>query len=174
MPGDIENKTERGGAPAGCWRRSRFWVRGGLGRTCGRAQCLDSSTRHPAIHGKQGKGDAAGLHQPDSPDSNSSAAGRFGQCGLQSDLNVVTKKLRLTQGDLKKAREEAAEIKTESEQKISELDGSVKNELAEKVFQRRRQERGRKSHGRPHGPGFDSKRPQNGAQRARNTDRQEP
>src|SRR5580704_14955573 len=32
---------------------------------------------------------------------------------LQSDLGVVTKRLRLTQGDLKQAREEAETIRTE-------------------------------------------------------------
>jgi hypothetical protein len=53
--------------------------------------------------------------------------------GLQSDLSVVTKRLRLTQGDLKKARQEAEEIKTESEQKIAEMDGAVKTELATKA-----------------------------------------
>jgi uncharacterized membrane-anchored protein YhcB (DUF1043 family) len=53
--------------------------------------------------------------------------------GLQTDLNTVTRKLRLTQGDLKKAREEAAAIKTESEQKIAEMDGNVKTELATKA-----------------------------------------
>jgi uncharacterized membrane-anchored protein YhcB (DUF1043 family) len=53
--------------------------------------------------------------------------------GLQSDLSVVTKKLRLTQSDLKKAREEAVAIKTESEQKIAEMDGAVKTELATKA-----------------------------------------
>lgn len=53
--------------------------------------------------------------------------------GLQSDLNTVAKKLRLTQGDLKKAREEAVAIKTESEQKIAEMDGNVKTELATKA-----------------------------------------
>jgi len=53
--------------------------------------------------------------------------------GLQSDLGVMTKKLRLTQGDLKKAHAEAAEIKTESEQKIAEMDGAVKTELATKA-----------------------------------------
>jgi hypothetical protein len=53
--------------------------------------------------------------------------------GLQSDLSVVTKRLRITQGDLKKAHEEAAEIKTESEQKIAEMDGAVKTELATKA-----------------------------------------
>ena len=55
---------------------------------------------------------------------------------LQSDLSVVTKRLRLTQGDLKKARTEAAEIKTENEQKVAELtemNGAVKTELATKA-----------------------------------------
>jgi hypothetical protein len=53
--------------------------------------------------------------------------------GLQSDLTVVTKKLRITQGDLKKAHAEAEAIKTESEQKIAEMDGAVKTELATKA-----------------------------------------
>jgi hypothetical protein len=53
--------------------------------------------------------------------------------GLQSDLSVVTKRLRITQTDLKKAHEEAAAIKTESEQKIAEMDGAVKTELATKA-----------------------------------------
>ena len=53
--------------------------------------------------------------------------------GLQTDLSVVTKRLRLTQGDLKKARMEAAEIKTEKEQKVAELTGAVKSELATKA-----------------------------------------
>lgn len=52
---------------------------------------------------------------------------------LQSDIGVVTKRLRLTQGDLKKAHAEAAEIKTESEQKLAEMDGAVKTELATKA-----------------------------------------
>lgn len=45
--------------------------------------------------------------------------------GLQSDLSVVTKRLRLTQGDLKKAREEAETIRTEDQQKIDEVNGNV-------------------------------------------------
>jgi hypothetical protein len=53
--------------------------------------------------------------------------------GLQSDLTVVTKRLRITQKDLKKAHEETAEIKTESEQKLAEMDGAVKTELATKA-----------------------------------------
>jgi hypothetical protein len=53
--------------------------------------------------------------------------------GLQSDLGVVTKKLRLTQGDLKKAREEAENIRTEDQQKIDEVNGTVTTALATKA-----------------------------------------
>ena len=52
---------------------------------------------------------------------------------LQSDLSVVTKKLRLTQSDLKKAHDEAAQIKADSEQKLAEMDGAVKTQLATKA-----------------------------------------
>jgi hypothetical protein len=53
--------------------------------------------------------------------------------GLQSDLEVVTKRLRLTQGDLKKAREEAETIQTENQQKIEEVNGNVTTQLATKA-----------------------------------------
>jgi hypothetical protein len=53
--------------------------------------------------------------------------------GLQSDLTVVTKRLRLTQGELKKARDEAEEIRTEDQQKIAEVDAAAKTELATKA-----------------------------------------
>jgi hypothetical protein len=53
--------------------------------------------------------------------------------GLQSDLTVVTKRLRLTQSDLKKARDEAEQIRTEDQQKIAEVDASTKTELATKA-----------------------------------------
>lgn len=53
--------------------------------------------------------------------------------GLQSDLTVVTKRLRLTQSDLKKARDEAEEIRTEDQQKIAEVDANAKTELATKA-----------------------------------------
>ena len=52
---------------------------------------------------------------------------------LQSDLTVVTKRLRLTQTDLKKARDEAESIRTEDEQKIAEVDAAAKTELATKA-----------------------------------------
>ena len=55
------------------------------------------------------------------------------QRSMQSDLNVVTKKLRITQGQLKKAREEAAQLREEATQKIQALDSSVKGELATKA-----------------------------------------
>jgi chromosome segregation ATPase len=53
--------------------------------------------------------------------------------GLQSDLNVVTKKLRITQGQLKTAREEAAKLHEDAAQKIDALGTSVKGELATKA-----------------------------------------
>jgi hypothetical protein len=53
--------------------------------------------------------------------------------GLQSDLTVVTKRLRLTQSDLKKARDEAETIRTEAQQKIAEVDANAKTELATKA-----------------------------------------
>jgi len=53
--------------------------------------------------------------------------------GLQSDITVVTKRLRLTQGDLRKARDEAEAIRTEDQQKIAEVDASAKTELATKA-----------------------------------------
>jgi hypothetical protein len=53
--------------------------------------------------------------------------------GLQSDITVVTKRLRLTQSDLKKARDEAEAIRTEDQQKIAEVDAAAKTELATKA-----------------------------------------
>src|SRR5256885_17260828 len=47
---------------------------------------------------------------------------------LQGDLNVVTKKLKITQGQLKTARAEAAKLNDETTQKLTALDTSVKGE----------------------------------------------
>lgn len=55
---------------------------------------------------------------------------------LQSDLNVVTKRLRITQGQLKTAREEAAQMHEDASQKITALDtslSSVQGEVATKA-----------------------------------------
>ena len=53
--------------------------------------------------------------------------------GLQSDLGVVTKRLRVTQGDLKKARAEAQDIRTEDQQKIEEVNSNMTTQLATKA-----------------------------------------
>src|SRR3982075_4071017 len=52
---------------------------------------------------------------------------------LQGDLSVVTKKLKITQGQLKTARAEAAKLNDETSQKLTALDTSVKGELATKA-----------------------------------------
>jgi len=53
--------------------------------------------------------------------------------GLQSDLGVVAKRLRLTQGDLRKARDEAEAIRADDQQKIAEVDSAAKTGLATKA-----------------------------------------
>jgi hypothetical protein len=52
---------------------------------------------------------------------------------LQGDLKVVTDKLKITQGQLKKARLEATQLNTETSQKLTALDTSVHTELATKA-----------------------------------------
>jgi len=52
---------------------------------------------------------------------------------LQGDLNVVTKKLKITQGQLKTARAEVTKMNDETSQKLTALDTSVKGELATKA-----------------------------------------
>jgi hypothetical protein len=52
---------------------------------------------------------------------------------LQGDLTVVTKKLKITQGQLKNAREEATKLNDATSQKLTALDSSVHTELATKA-----------------------------------------
>jgi hypothetical protein len=54
---------------------------------------------------------------------------------LQSGLGTVTKRLRITAlaSDLKTAREETAQVRTDDVQKITDLDGNVKTQLATKA-----------------------------------------
>jgi len=52
---------------------------------------------------------------------------------LQGDLKVVTDKLKITQGQLKKARQEAAANHTETTEMVKNLDTSVHTELATKA-----------------------------------------
>jgi hypothetical protein len=52
---------------------------------------------------------------------------------LQGDLTVVTKKLKITQGQLKVAREETTKLNDATTQKLTALDTSVHSELATKA-----------------------------------------
>jgi uncharacterized protein (DUF2141 family) len=52
---------------------------------------------------------------------------------LQGDLKVVTDKLKITQGQLKKARTEAQKANEDTTQKLTALDTSVHTELATKA-----------------------------------------
>jgi chromosome segregation ATPase len=52
---------------------------------------------------------------------------------VQGDLTVVTKKLKITQGQLKNAREEATKLHEETTEKLTALDTSVHTELATKA-----------------------------------------
>ena len=68
----------------------------------------------------------------------SSLKDRFAQdekanADMQGDLKVVTDKLKITQGQLRKARKEAADLNDQATQKISALDTSVHTELATKA-----------------------------------------
>jgi hypothetical protein len=52
---------------------------------------------------------------------------------LRSDVDVVTRRLRVTQGELNKAREEAAQIRAESTQQLEEMGTTVQTQLATKA-----------------------------------------
>jgi len=52
---------------------------------------------------------------------------------LKGDLKVVTDKLKITQGQLKKARTEAEQLNSDTTSKITALDSSVHQELATKA-----------------------------------------
>jgi hypothetical protein len=52
---------------------------------------------------------------------------------LKGDLKVVTDKLKITQGQLKKARAEASDLNTATTEKLTALDTSVHSELATKA-----------------------------------------
>ncbi len=52
---------------------------------------------------------------------------------VQGELSVVTKRLRLTQGELKQAKEEAAQIREENAKQLAAMDTAVKGQLATKA-----------------------------------------
>jgi hypothetical protein len=61
------------------------------------------------------------------------AAAEKSNTDLQGDLKVVTDKLKITQGQLKKARMEAEEKNTQTTELVKNLDTSVHTELATKA-----------------------------------------
>jgi hypothetical protein len=60
-------------------------------------------------------------------------AGEKANTELQGDLKVVTDKLKITQGQLKKARQEATAQNTQTNEMVKTLDTSVHSELATKA-----------------------------------------
>lgn len=52
---------------------------------------------------------------------------------LQSDLSLVTKRLQVTQGALKKARDEAQQARDAANQQLAAMDSQVKDQLATKA-----------------------------------------
>jgi hypothetical protein len=71
----------------------------------------------------------AGLEQKEAQSDAATAA-------LQSDISVVTKRLRLTQGELKTARDEAQQIRDDAQKQIADVSTDVtgvKTELATKA-----------------------------------------
>ena len=84
-------------------------------------------------HFKTAQADAdqkiAGLQQKQAQSDAATAA-------LQSDLGVVTKRLRLTQGELKTARDEAQQIRDDDQKQIADVNtnvSDVKTQLATKA-----------------------------------------
>jgi hypothetical protein len=63
------------------------------------------------------------------------ADGDAATSAIQTNLSTVAKRLRITAlaSDLKKAQEETAQVRTDDEQKITDLDGNVKTQLATKA-----------------------------------------
>ncbi len=52
---------------------------------------------------------------------------------LKDEFSVVTKRLRITQGELKKAREEAQQIREDENKQLATMDTEVKSQLATKA-----------------------------------------
>jgi len=52
---------------------------------------------------------------------------------VRGELNVVTDRLKLTQGELSSAKRQAKQIKQENAQKLADMENSVKSELAGKA-----------------------------------------
>lgn len=103
---------------------------GGLGFGWNASSKLDSTQQALTAEVKTAK-DA--LQQDVSSMKDRVAQDEKANADLQGDLKVVTDKLKITQGQLRKARQETAKLNDETNQKVTALDTSVHTELATKA-----------------------------------------
>jgi len=103
---------------------------GGLGFGWNASSKLDSTQQSVA---SQLKAEQQSVQQDVSALRDRLAQDEKTNADLQGNLKVVTDKLKLTQGQLKKAREESSKLNGETSEKLTALDTSVKGELATKA-----------------------------------------
>ena len=103
---------------------------GGLGFGWNASSKLDSTQQALTAEVKTAK---EALQQDVSSMKDRVAQDEKANADLQGDLKVVTDKLKITQGQLRKARQETAKLNDETNQKVTALDTSVHTELATKA-----------------------------------------
>jgi uncharacterized protein (DUF2141 family) len=125
----VENRT----APA--WQLPAIIITallaiGGLAFAYNSSTKLDSTQSYVAA---QLKNQEAAVQQDVSSMKDRLAQDEKANTDLQGDLKVVTDKLKITQGQLRKAREESAKLNSDTTEKLTALDTSVHSELATKA-----------------------------------------
>jgi chromosome segregation ATPase len=125
----VENRT----APA--WQLPAIIITallaiGGLAFAYNSSTKLDSTQAYVAA---QLKNQEAAVQQDVSSMKDRLAQDEKANTDLQGDLKVVTDKLKITQGQLRKAREESARLNSDTTDKLTALDTSVHSELATKA-----------------------------------------
>jgi len=103
---------------------------GGLAFAYNSSTKLDTTQQYVAT---QLKNEQAAVQQDVSSLKDRLAQDEKANTDLQGDLKVVTDKLKITQGQLRKAREESAKLNDDTTSKITALDTSVHSELATKA-----------------------------------------
>jgi uncharacterized protein (DUF2141 family) len=125
----VENRT----APA--WQLPAIIITallaiGGLAFAYNSSTKLDATQSYVAA---QLKNQEAAVQQDVSSMKDRLAQDEKANSDLQGDLKVVTDKLKITQGQLRKAREESAKLNSDTTDKLTALDTSVHSELATKA-----------------------------------------
>ncbi len=125
----VENRT----APA--WQLPAIIITallaiGGLAFAYNSSTKLDSTQAYVAA---QLKNQEATVQQDVSSMKDRLAQDEKANTDLQGDLKVVTDKLKITQGQLRKARAESAKLNSDTTDKLTALDTSVHSELATKA-----------------------------------------